>query len=87
MYPPSRHYAQPMTETRLNWLWSMTTSLRSVAALCGYFLLPLFMDRLGRRVTGMLTANLLCIAAILFQVGAYLSDRYELYMVGGRSGK
>jgi hypothetical protein len=46
------------------------------------------MDRLGRRVTGMLTANLLCVAAILFQVGAYLSDRYELYMViAGGSGK
>src|SRR4051794_16643392 len=59
------NYGQ-MSPTAMNWLWSMTSTLRSIAALFGYLMLPLLMDRAGRRITGMFYANVLLIIAILF---------------------
>ena len=48
----------------------------------GFCFLPLFMERVGRRATGMFIANALLIVAIMFQVLSPLVYRYELYIVG-----
>jgi hypothetical protein len=42
--------------------------MTNFATLVGSFLLPLAMDKLGRRTTGMLLANLLLVLACVMQV-------------------
>lgn len=57
------HYPDSIDSSALRWIWSFTSTSRSIAALIGYFVLPLFMDKLGRRVTGMFWANVLLVVS------------------------
>ena len=64
-----RHYGVRFSgEEQMAWVRSVTVSMTNFANLIGSFLLPLAMDKLGRRATGLLLTNLLLVLACVMQV-------------------
>jgi MFS family permease len=70
------------TPKSMRWVRSFTVSQRSFASLIGFLFLPLAMEKLGRRFTGMFAANVLLVLGGLLQMSCVWLNHFEFYMAG-----
>ncbi|XP_029907520.1 solute carrier family 2, facilitated glucose transporter member 1 isoform X2 [Myripristis murdjan] len=74
-------YNDPITETTLTSLWSISVAIFSVGGIFGSFSVGLFVNRFGRK-NSMLMANVLAFAAAALMGFSKMSSSWEMLIIG-----
>ncbi|XP_036386297.1 solute carrier family 2, facilitated glucose transporter member 1 [Megalops cyprinoides] len=74
-------YNQPISETSLTTLWSLSVSIFSIGGILGSFSVGLFVNRFGRR-NSMLMANVLAFIAAALMGFSKLGASWEMLIIG-----
>ncbi|XP_061758401.1 solute carrier family 2, facilitated glucose transporter member 1-like [Nerophis ophidion] len=77
----SSRFAEPISQSSLTALWSLSVAIFSVGGMLGSFSVSLFVNRLGRR-NSMLVANVLALAAALLMGFSKMAASWELLIAG-----
>ncbi|XP_018083769.1 solute carrier family 2, facilitated glucose transporter member 1 isoform X1 [Xenopus laevis] len=74
-------YNEPISETTLTSLWSLSVAIFSVGGMVGSFSVGLFVNRFGRR-NSMLMANILAFLAAILMGFSKLASSFEMLIIG-----
>ncbi|XP_070695145.1 solute carrier family 2, facilitated glucose transporter member 1a [Pempheris klunzingeri] len=77
----SSRFSQPISQTTLTALWSLSVAIFSVGGMFGSFSVGLFVNRFGRK-NSMLMANVLAFIAAAFMGFSKLAASYEMLITG-----
>ncbi|XP_041701942.1 solute carrier family 2, facilitated glucose transporter member 1-like [Coregonus clupeaformis] len=77
----NNRYSEPIPDTSLTTLWSISVAIFSVGGIFGSFSVGLFVNRLGRR-NSMLIANVLAFIAAGFMGFSKLAASWEMLIIG-----
>nr|XP_061826172.1 solute carrier family 2, facilitated glucose transporter member 1-like [Nerophis lumbriciformis] len=77
----SSRFAEPIPQSTLTALWSLSVAIFSVGGMLGSFSVGLFVNRLGRR-NSMLVANVLALTAALLMSFSKMAASWELLIMG-----
>ncbi|XP_078110276.1 solute carrier family 2, facilitated glucose transporter member 1-like [Sander vitreus] len=77
----SGRFSEPIPQTALTALWSLSVAIFSVGGMFGSFSVGLFVNRFGRR-NSMLMANVFAFIAALFMGFSKLAASFEMLIVG-----
>ncbi|GLD45531.1 solute carrier family 2, facilitated glucose transporter member 1-like protein [Lates japonicus] len=77
----SSRFSEPISQTTLTALWSLSVAIFSVGGMFGSFSVSLFVNRFGRR-NSMLMANVLAFIAAAFMGFSKLAASFEMLIVG-----
>ncbi|XP_049437673.1 solute carrier family 2, facilitated glucose transporter member 1-like isoform X1 [Epinephelus fuscoguttatus] len=77
----SSRFSEPISQTTLTALWSLSVAIFSVGGMFGSFSVGLFVNRFGRK-NSMLTANVLAFIAAAFMGFSKLAASFEMLIIG-----
>uniref|UniRef100_A0A8C3AJ49 Solute carrier family 2 member 1a n=1 Tax=Cyclopterus lumpus TaxID=8103 RepID=A0A8C3AJ49_CYCLU len=77
----SSRFSEPISQSTLTGLWSLSVAIFSVGGMCGSFSVSLFVNRFGRK-NSMLMANVLAFIAAAFMGLSKLAASFEMLIIG-----
>uniref|UniRef100_A0A3Q2VQG4 Solute carrier family 2, facilitated glucose transporter member 5 n=1 Tax=Haplochromis burtoni TaxID=8153 RepID=A0A3Q2VQG4_HAPBU len=77
----SSRFSEPIPQTTLTALWSLSVAIFSVGGMFGSFSVGLFVNRFGRR-NSMLMANVLAFISAIFMGFSKLAASFEMLVIG-----
>ncbi|XP_063751286.1 solute carrier family 2, facilitated glucose transporter member 1-like isoform X2 [Eleginops maclovinus] len=77
----SSRFSEPIPQSTLTALWSLSVAIFSVGGMCGSFSVSLFVNRFGRK-NSMLMANVLAFIAAAFMGFSKLAASFEMLIIG-----